>query len=243
MHENQYHNASSFVTLTYKTECLPEDRSLSKRTLQLFIKRLRKWLGDTKIKYYACGEYGPAHDREHYHLIIFGWKPPLEDLYVACRKKGKVYYGSKRILALWPYGFNTVGNVTRDSCQYVSGYVRKKLSGPLAGSVYQGRVPPFAMQSAGHGGRWCIDNRKRLQDDLSVIEGSKNLGLPRYYQRILNIDPGMLMIRAKMKETDKLYAFTDLGYSADEINEFSNAAAAQKEKEMLWMEKNARRHL
>lgn len=47
---------------------------LRKRDLQLFFKRLRKLLsayGDEKIRYFACGEYGPVHFRPHFHFLLF----------------------------------------------------------------------------------------------------------------------------------------------------------------------------
>ena len=51
----------------------------------------------------------------------------------------------------WDKGFVSVGTVTADSCGYVAGYVRKKLTGPMAEEVYNGRVPPFQLQSQGLG--------------------------------------------------------------------------------------------
>ena len=55
MHELDSWSSGVFVTLTYNTEHLPDSGSLSKRDLQLYFKRLRRSLGDRRIKYYACG--------------------------------------------------------------------------------------------------------------------------------------------------------------------------------------------
>lgn len=47
---------------------------LYKRDCQLFLKRFRKNLlkySDEKIRYYACGEYGPVHFRPHFHILFF----------------------------------------------------------------------------------------------------------------------------------------------------------------------------
>lgn len=47
---------------------------LRKYDLQLFFKRLRKHLSkfsDEKVRYFACGEYGPVHFRPHYHFLLF----------------------------------------------------------------------------------------------------------------------------------------------------------------------------
>lgn len=47
---------------------------LRKRELQLFFKRLRKNIStftDEKVRYFACGEYGPVHFRPHFHFLLF----------------------------------------------------------------------------------------------------------------------------------------------------------------------------
>lgn len=62
---------AAFVTLTYHPKFCP-DFGLSKRHLQLYIKRLRKAYGK-KLRYFAVGEYGTKHNRPHYHLIIFNY--------------------------------------------------------------------------------------------------------------------------------------------------------------------------
>ena len=42
LHELNYHDDAVFLTLTYSDEYLPDNNTLVKRDLQLFIKRLRK---------------------------------------------------------------------------------------------------------------------------------------------------------------------------------------------------------
>jgi hypothetical protein len=64
---------------------MPDKESISKRHLQLFLKRLRKHYNVQGIKYLASGEYGGKLDRPHYHLVIFGL--PLSDL-VYYKKSG-----------------------------------------------------------------------------------------------------------------------------------------------------------
>ncbi|MCE3047900.1 hypothetical protein LW137_00305 [Helicobacter sp. faydin-H23] len=86
-------SSSIFVTLTYSNEFLPSPPSVSKRELQLFLKRLRKALGDKKIRYYACGEYGDTFLRPHYHLIIFGMGNTSEEVKLIEKiwNKGLIY--------------------------------------------------------------------------------------------------------------------------------------------------------
>ena len=73
VHESTLHEHNCFLTLTFDDDHLPSDHSVHVRDVQLFLKRLRKSLGDTKVRFFACGEYGAKNDRPHYHLIIFGY--------------------------------------------------------------------------------------------------------------------------------------------------------------------------
>ena len=41
------------------------------RDLDLFLKRLRSYYPDEKIRYYALSEYGPTSFRPHWHLLLF----------------------------------------------------------------------------------------------------------------------------------------------------------------------------
>lgn len=72
IHEASMYDDTGFVTLTYDDEHLPEDGGLRKKDFQDFLKLLRYHLGDVKIKYYMCGEYGEKNHRPHYHAIMFG---------------------------------------------------------------------------------------------------------------------------------------------------------------------------
>ena len=71
MLERRCHDTAIFFTLTYDQEHCPEQ--LSKRHVQLFVKRWRKNYG-TQPRYFICAEYGSKHGRPHYHGIFFGEK-------------------------------------------------------------------------------------------------------------------------------------------------------------------------
>ena len=75
LHELDAHESAVFVTLTYDPDHLPEDLSVSKRELQLYIKRVRFAHEPRKIKYFGCGEYGEQYGRPHYHIFmkVFGF--------------------------------------------------------------------------------------------------------------------------------------------------------------------------
>lgn len=186
MNELEYWTDSCFLTLTYSDEELPEDESLEPEELTLFIKRFRKEVG-VKIKYYAVGEYGEEELRPHYHMIVFGipydWQGFVRLFPAATDEKLKGMVGVKS----WTHGFAHVGTVTRDSIEYVTGYVTKALTGPLATEVYGRRELPFSRQSTGLGKQFVQDNQEELLKTASIQSGSAQLRLPRYYKKKLGI--------------------------------------------------------
>ena len=101
VHENKMHDVSSFVTLTYDNDYLPSGGTLVKRDLQLFMKRLRR-SRDEKIRFYACGEYGDATQRPHYHLLLFGCGFSDQRLRSRSRSGDMDYYDSEQLRAVWP---------------------------------------------------------------------------------------------------------------------------------------------
>lgn len=150
-HEYSIRKKGVFLTLTYNDENLPEDKSLQKKDLQDFHKRLRQQLiyhlvnnlrnesqyygyTDTELrriaskslsgqlKYFACGEYGDKNGRPHYHDIILGFSRYDKDFVSAVKKS-------------WPFcdwnklKFEDVfGTVNYDSCRYVADYSFSKKS-------------------------------------------------------------------------------------------------------------------
>ena len=173
LHESEFWEDTIFVTLTYDEEHLPSDHSLVPRDLTLFFKRLRKDLGDRKIKYYACGEYGDTFGRPHYHAIIFGLSP-----------KDK-----KLIEDNWRLGFVKLGSVTYDSCRYVAGYVQKKLYGKASKEYDEkGIIAPFSRMSKGLGESYVDKYWNKLYDMNTVTVRGVPMGLPRYYQKKLDYD-------------------------------------------------------
>lgn len=109
---------SWFLTLTYDdtsvTRC-EYGLTLDKTELQKFMKRLRKnYKGDSKIRFFGCGEYGPNNsERPHFHVIVFN-----------------VDVSSKKDMQLltekcWKNGFVTVAPVTPGRAHYVAKYVNK----------------------------------------------------------------------------------------------------------------------
>lgn len=125
VHESKMHEHNQYITLTYNNENLPSDNSLHKSDLQKFWKRLRK--RGHNVRYYACGEYGDDTERPHYHAIVFGLELPDKELYST--SNGNRLYTSQTLERVWSHGHVIIGNVTFESCAYVSRYILKKWKG------------------------------------------------------------------------------------------------------------------
>lgn len=120
--------SSVFITLTYSEEDLPEDNSLNKEDVQLFIKRVKKYFRSSKenpIRQTYCGEYGETNGRPHYHVILYNCL--FDD-----RKKhyispsGHQVYTSEILSRLWGKGFAEFGIATPASIAYLYKYILKK---------------------------------------------------------------------------------------------------------------------
>lgn len=196
IHELSCHDDAVFVTLTYNDE--HNDNSVHLRDFQLFIKRLRKSLGERKIRYFACGEYGEQTQRPHYHAILFG---------LSLRDSDK-----KLIMDAWPYcdwdnqhiRKKSFGVAEPDSIRYVAQYIDKKFTGDLANEEYEqkGRDPVFKVSSLGIGRKWLEKNKKQLQENKYFTLRGVKYSLPRYYLNHLNISDEE--IKAHAEELERL---------------------------------------
>lgn len=208
MLELQYYESAYFVTLTYDDEHLPlneyvtedgevcQSATLVKKDFQLFIKRLRKRFcngqeGQSKIRYYACGEYGSQTLRPHYHCIIFGLK--LDDLRLYKQSRlGDNYYNSASLDKVWNKGYAVVGDVTWDTCAYTARYIVKKKLGPDGAKWYEKYhlEPEFTLMSLKPAiGRRYYDEYVDSLFDSSTIsvparDGARTFTIPYYFKRL-----------------------------------------------------------
>ncbi len=219
MLELQYHDVAHFVTLTYDDKHLPSSDyidvngeyqrgySLVKRDFQLFMKRLRKAFPDDKIRYFACGEYGSQSLRPHYHAIIYGLH--LDDLkFYKSTFNGDILYTSPRLEEIWGNGFCPVGEVTFESCAYVSRYVMKKRAGRNDKFwEFHNLEPEFTLMSRkpGIGRQYFDDHKDEIYEyefiNIPTEKGGKKIRPPRYYDRVYaQLDPeGMQKIKNKRR--------------------------------------------
>lgn len=209
VHEAQQYEDNSFLTLTYDEEHLPSDNSISIEALQLFFKRLRKRLGSTKIRYFACGEYGEDNSRAHYHVCLFNYDFPDKILYG--RSRNHRIYTSELLDSAWSnQGLCFIGSLTFESCAYVARYVMKKLTGPRA-SEYGDRKPPFVTMSRRPGigsAHFEKYNKEIYKDDMIIINGKKHR-VPRFYDKRLELQDAELLKNVKISRQARADAHAD----------------------------------
>lgn len=221
LQEFKHSGNARFITLTYDTEHIPytEDgkKSVDKRDVQLFIKRLRQcerrspmYSKDSlPIKYYAVGEYGGKTKRPHYHLIVYNASvQSIEDAW----QLGKIHYGT----------------VTPHSVGYTLKYMSKT---SRIGTHHQDtRHPQFALMSQGLGLSYLTPTMiKWHKADLvnrnfvTNTQGYK-VSMPRYIKLKLydRIEQEKIANEALMASIDKLYL--------QAVSEFGNVRAYRDQK-------------
>lgn len=122
MLENETSFSAYFITLTFDDAFLPDDGSVSKRDVQMFLKRVRRQyeyvcdkvnVKSFHLSYYAVGEYGRRTNRPHYHIMLFGL--PIHDWRTV----------KQLIDKCWTYGFTKVEPCCTQTCGYICKYMGK----------------------------------------------------------------------------------------------------------------------
>lgn len=190
-HEASFYKKVSFITLTYRDECLPP--TLVRAHIQQFVKRLRSHIayrGGDKIRIFYRGEYGDKFGRPHFHIIIFGYEPPdLEVLYYITKRGKKIYHAvpgatpystSKELTELWTFGFVIHAPAEKNSIKYVANYLDKGYQFLTSDGVVG--VPPFN----GYSTRPALGKRYVNEHVLTAEQRDElfSLGIP-YYKRLL----------------------------------------------------------
>lgn len=159
-------NSALFVTLTYNTPPLTTKKfmNLEKIHLQNFFRYLRR--DGQKIKYYACGEYGTATMRPHYHIILFNTTPEMVEKH-------------------WSHGHIHFGTVTGASIGYCLKYMAKPGKIPLHQN--DDRQKEFALMSKKLGANYLTPEMKNwhladIKNRCYATINEQKISLPRYYK-------------------------------------------------------------
>lgn len=232
VHEAQLHLQNCFLTLTYDEDHLPLNGSLVKKDLQDFFKRLRSKLDYSceklkipkiKVKYFACGEYGDHTLRPHYHVILFGYRPPDMEIWQRDHKKGSITFTSKIMDSIWQNGRVIVGNdVNFETCAYVARYVVKKYKFEVENAeFFEKRIKSYIVCSRrpAIGRDWYARYNKEVsRKDQVSVRGGFHCKPPRYYDKLLAIfNPEKFEeIKKGREEFIKQYdPYNELQYYAD----------------------------
>lgn len=187
MLEMTQHSQSSFVTLTYDDDHVPEE--LKPKDLQDWLKRIRKDIEPLRVRFYGVGEYGTLSGRPHYHLALFGY--PVCERLGTDLKRLRCCTWCSRLSDTWGKGAIHSGPLSGDSAQYICGYVTKKMTNKDDPRL-EGKHPEFARMSRQPGiGVGFLENVTRelkyfnleyTQSDVPVAlrHGHKLLPLGRF---------------------------------------------------------------
>lgn len=188
-----------FVTLTYNDDTLPGN-GVSSKEISSFMKRLRKYFPKTKIRFFACGEYGGSTLRPHYHLILFNC--PLDDLSpvfyeekngrLVAHRIGDLDYRclySDKIHQAWQRKGNiSVSTFSFATACYVAQYVTKKSTRDLKKFYKMFSASPEFIQMSrrpGIGGSNLDD--ADYQNDYIICPGDGKAhvcAIPRYFDKL-----------------------------------------------------------
>lgn len=245
----------SYITLTYADEFLPESGSLDPDALRKFWMRLRKANPGVKIKYFACGEYGPKTNRPHYHAVVLG--VDFAPWYILRYQDGRPVFTSDRLRELWPFGDPTVDDVNDTTIGYVTGYIQKKLFGGAADREYKekGLYPPFQRSSTHLGERFALEHASQLRGNMFTWVNGKKRPVPKYISRKIGLNvpeapdlPSPLAQKAFEEQQKRYQEFEKFKASRttehyEYYGDFNRLALAQQELELRKKQQNYRSKL
>lgn len=177
--ELQQHTRAAFTTLTYDDAHVPV--TLSRRHLQLYLKRLRKSHHKRRksarpLRFFACGEYGEQNFRPHFHAIIYGLGETDSDL----------------VHEAWGLGFTRTDAVTPARIAYTAGYTAKKLEhfklereervDYTTGEIYTYQPPFLQMSRGGRNGQGIGSHAREWINSwrLYAVANGYKMPVPRY---------------------------------------------------------------
>lgn len=213
---------SCMVTLTYDDKHVPTNKhgcmTLKKIHLQNFVKRLRYYYPERKIRYFGCGEYGSKTERPHYHIVLFNisfredkYVLPVQYNYDAAKffTKGqdKLLYGSHVLKKAWTDGNSSITLFSPALAMYVAKYVVKDAVMWRKREEYKGmREPMFGIMSLKPG--LGADYYKRYKDqwfDLDIVTvGGMKMKPHRYYEKLLDREDPERLEKVKKARLEKL---------------------------------------
>lgn len=174
LHASMYQD-NCFITLTYDQSHVG-DNSINYSDIQKFKKRLRKKYAEKKIQIFNVHEYG-SQGRKHWHLVIFNHD--FSDKTIFTNSNGIPIYNSETLSNLWPYGYNTIGNVTEASAMYQAQYTQKDIKNGNTNNDKKAKS-----NHSGIGKPYFNLHWKQILTLGYIPFGNQKMPLPRYFEKL-----------------------------------------------------------
>lgn len=177
LHASLY-DKNCFLTLTYDEKKEGYHNNFEYADIQRFKKRLRQdaWRNHgKKIEVFNVHEYG-KNGKKHWHLIVFNYD--FDDKTTHSIRNGVTLYTSAKLAKLWPFGYNTVGDVSAASAMYQAQYVEKDFKNGNTKNAKKSHS-----KHSGIGKPYFLQHYKQILRLGYIPIDGKKLPLPRSFQR------------------------------------------------------------
>lgn len=128
------------------------------RDLDLFLKRLRSYYPDEKLRYYAVSEYGPISFRPHWHLLLFSNSERFSKTVL------------KNVSKAWSYGRCDASLSRGFAAPYVASYVNSFVALPDFYTSMPKVVRPKAFHSIGFTDSTLFPRKVRIAEIDEVAD-------------------------------------------------------------------------
>lgn len=175
LHSSLY-SENCFLTLTYDEKQKDYHNEFQYSDIQKFKKRLRRSVEPKRIEIFNVHEYG-KNGKKHWHLIVFNHD--FSDKTLHTIKNGIPLYTSEELRKLWPFGFNTIGNVEEASAMYQAQYMEKDFK--------NGNVSTRKKSHSKHSGigkPYFLAHYKQILELGYIPVSGRKLPVPRSFERI-----------------------------------------------------------
>lgn len=132
------------------------------RDLDLFLKRLRSYYPDEKLRYYAVSEYGPTSYRPHWHLLLFSNSERFSQTVL------------ENVSKAWSYGRCDASLSRGFAAPYVASYVNSFVSLPDFYTQMPKVVRPKSFHSIGFTESNLFPRKVRITEIDEVIDKCLN---------------------------------------------------------------------
>lgn len=237
--EETQHEKTSFVTLTYNDDNLPNNEELTKKHPLAWIKRIRKAYPTREIRYYLCGEYGDNTSRPHYHIVLFGIGFPYKGLaeYYQRNQLNKYPDSVVEVLNYWKKGNIHFEEANPQLLEYSCSHIVKSIAGGRPIKTLNKKVKEYHSMSPGLGRNamdaivsWLstekgVEHYRKLGDVPPTVRINKKIvPIGKYLRNIIRRK--LHLPEVQTDEAIKLRALTELPPTQKEIRRINDKRKA-----------------